>query len=379
LASIQLQRHAHGSDLPLPTAPQSPLRSQHHTGGVRFISPLVGEFWHRLDLTALPAEPIELDLISCPVGDAARISVPIENPIGQQITLLSVAAPADEVQGGGGNFTLEQESLSIPAYGSVNATIVYCPSSLTEEERGQVRLMHPELGEWVFLLKGRGSLPGVMAEQRLECVVDSNASHMFAFRNPFPSSILLEIVMQAPPELQLMLKRSKELVLAPRASLHIPICFTPTKIRQCEGTIEVRVGQPSKRLTPPHLTPAAQQVRGQLQGRHLTWVYPVKGVAEAPSVMRAVVLTVPAKEATHQDVRLTLDGVESLEGEEFSMELIIPEDCRRVAERALTVTQLQPTLSAGCASLRFDFEPLTPFATTAELIIVRGRDGGRWR
>ena len=46
----------------------------------------VGEFWYEVKLTALPAAPIHLDRVTCPVGGKVTIPLTIENPVGMPVT-----------------------------------------------------------------------------------------------------------------------------------------------------------------------------------------------------------------------------------------------------------------------------------------------------
>ena len=46
----------------------------------------MGEFWYKIKLRALPADPEILDPVSCAVGDKVSISVSIDNPLGIDAT-----------------------------------------------------------------------------------------------------------------------------------------------------------------------------------------------------------------------------------------------------------------------------------------------------
>lgn len=64
---------------------------------------------------------------------------------------------------------------------------MYTPSSLGHTESGDVVLVHPELGDWVFEASGVGEMPGVMDEHRTVATVGSTISTMFPFRLVFVS------------------------------------------------------------------------------------------------------------------------------------------------------------------------------------------------
>lgn len=60
--------------------------------------------------------------------------------------------------------------------------VVYTPSSLGTTEIGDVILVHPDLGDWVFEASGVGEMPGVMQEHRAVATVGTTTSTMFPFR-----------------------------------------------------------------------------------------------------------------------------------------------------------------------------------------------------
>lgn len=53
---------------------------------------------------------------------------------------------------------------------------------------------------------------------------------------------------------------------------------------------------------------ACVEVRGQLGGRSLTWVFPVIGAGEAPGGLKVFSLACPAKSSTRQDFEVRGGG-----------------------------------------------------------------------
>lgn len=62
------------------------------------------------------------------------------------------------------NFTVEPPTFNIAKYSRATVTITYSPSSVGEEETGRIRLVSPQLGEWVYLTSGSGQKPGLHPE-----------------------------------------------------------------------------------------------------------------------------------------------------------------------------------------------------------------------
>jgi hypothetical protein len=60
----------------------SPLHSGSFTGKISFLSPKMGQFWYKLNLSAVPAKSTALDLLECMVGSDVSVPIHAENPLG---------------------------------------------------------------------------------------------------------------------------------------------------------------------------------------------------------------------------------------------------------------------------------------------------------
>jgi hypothetical protein len=63
----------------------SPLHSGSFTGKISFLSPKMGQFWYKLNLTAVPAKSTALNLLECMVGSDVSVPIPAENPLGDLV------------------------------------------------------------------------------------------------------------------------------------------------------------------------------------------------------------------------------------------------------------------------------------------------------
>ncbi|CAM9548186.1 unnamed protein product [Chrysoparadoxa australica] len=366
----------------------SPLIPQDHTARIAFINQVVGEFWYRLLLHADPAPPVYLASITCAVGAAARLPVSIDNPTGSEIVLSTSVTNRR-------NFDVEPAAVVLPPYATGSFDVIYTPSTLGEAQHSQIILQHPELGDWMYNATGQGEMPGVMAEHNPQATVKETSSYMFAFRNAFDESLLLDVVLrdtsgelgelqsreaetEAETELkvtdgsaskkhfpfELLLKKSSGLVLGPFQALQIPVSFSPKLIMEAKALVEVR---------------------GQLGGRALTWVYPLRGIAEAPSSFRAFSFLTAAKTSLREEIEVVLQGLADVEApEEFSFQVVTPEGAQaitqKLVDRSLSITPLKTAISKAAEPLRFQvsFDPLRPFHAAVDLVILR-KSGGRWR
>ena len=110
------------------------------------------------------------------VGAAARRQVTLENPTAEDVI---VKHSVDNRR----NFSVTPAQLALAAYSSGEATIVYTPSSVDQEERGEVTFSSASLGEWSFKLAGRGTMPGVMEPVPVTAPAGQQMSASITFRN----------------------------------------------------------------------------------------------------------------------------------------------------------------------------------------------------
>jgi len=366
----------------------SPLIAQEHSGSIAFINDKAGEFWYKLQLAAEPAPPVHVPEMSCMVGASTKVTVQVENPLGEDVTL---SAEVENRR----NFGIDPVKILIGPYGSSDVTFFYTPSSLTETESSKIILRHRKLGSWVYKLSGRGEMPGVMAEQSVAATVGEPASHVFTFRNPFGEALAVDMVMRAGDgstgeqplggstmsqdsrgrrsrlsqlddadgefPFELLVKKLSNIVLAAFSPLQIPISFSPQVISEKRATIEIR---------------------GMYKKNNLCWVYPLRGIAEAPTQLRAFHLRTQAKSSTRQDIEVNLRGLAGLTApESFTHELVfLEEKTKALAEKSISITPIQSTLKSASDSLKYqvNFDPLKTFHTMIHLVVIR-RSGGRWR
>lgn len=365
----------------------SPLIAQDHEGAVAFRNDKVGEFWYKLDLHADPAPPQQLEPLSCQVGSTVQRPVSVENPLGKDITLTAVVSNRQ-------NFAVEPPSVTVGPYSTATVMIEYTPSSLNEEERSTVALTNPMLGDWQYEVVGRGELPGVMTEHTPLATVGDATSYMLGFRNPFPQTISVTIVMaseedaatqssspaQEPAEsaeggsspfgqppsqrdgatFALLMRKTVGVALAPFASLQVPLSFAPSTIAEKRATVEIRTNYRS---------------------RSLSWVFPVRGMVNAPPHPKAFRFSCKAKASVRQVLSLPLRLLADLKssGESFGYELIVPPSMERLVGNCLAVNPVETTITDPQQPVRFQvsFEPLKPFSTSVRLVVIR-ETGGRW-
>jgi hypothetical protein len=181
------------------------------------------------------------------------------------------------------------------------------------------------------------------------CTVGEVSSYTFPFKNPFGHPIVLDILLRdsttgniAAPTvspLSLLLKKVQGVVVGPYATLQIPLAFAPQAILERCATVEVRAASSSTANSSVVPVP-------------LVWVYPIRGVAEAPAVVHAFELNIQAKTTVRRTIDVVLGGLVQLckdpDEELFTYELVLLPDS---IVRARPEARPKSTILAGVAAV----------------------------
>lgn len=329
-----------------------PLQPGESEGSIAFLSDHTGEFWYKLKLVSDPAEPIEPELFSCDLGKSQSRPFVLENPSATEVILdYACTNPL--------NYELIPDKVILPPFGSVDVLIKYTPATLKSMEIGEIRLTSSSVGDWVFLVKGKGLPPSEMETIVVTSSVGESNSLQIPFKNPFrdTSSVTLSLETSYPDVFQLLLRRAKFSV-GPLGVLLIPVAFQPKSMQECEAKLVVAMSE------------------------DLVWRYPVRGVAERPSNKVDFVFRTKCRTVLEKEISIVLQDLGSLpEEENFSHELQ-PSRTELIAlvGKSFHLFPLRNILANPADPLIFKvrFEPLKPFKTEAELFIYKG-SGGRWR
>lgn len=364
----------------------SPLLSGSFSGRISFVNDRVGEFWYRLALRAVAAPPIIIDTIECIVGDAKVINVPLENPLPEQVTLAVSVSDAE-------HFMVMNDTVTLGPYAQSFFPLTFRPSSLTEPARADIFLSHQTFGEVQYQVTGIGQLPGIMPMSRLYAPLGEIGSHAIMFRNPFPYPLPVDIVLSeentlekggigdgqndVSPVFSILLRKFTDLVIPAKSPLQISISFSPTRLGQYSGTV---------------------QVRSSISGRNLLWCFPVEGMADAGAPQELPRMVTACKTSLLRNVDVRLEGLRKadlLPGEKLSLADFSHETITDVRNNALVnrsfraqplelIEVVAEDEGSGVSKTdyivryRMLFEPLRTFMASIEMVVVCNKKG-RWR
>lgn len=338
----------------------SPLKSGTQSGGIIFSNEKVGEFWYKLNLVAETSKPIELELMSCAVGMRASQPLTLFNPTNKVIEL---SPKIDNER----NYSIRDSVIVLEPYESINVILDYSPSSLTQIENGRISLMHPDLDDWIFLVKGIGSKPDRMTEIVATALLGQTSSELLMFKNPFSTELLIKVSLEPispgkaiPDEFKLMIKKQK-FEIDGFSSYPISISFSPVDISSYSCNVVI-------------------QGEGELK-----WIYPLRGVAEAPPVTTIRSISCKARDYCEEIIELDLQGFHLHKEPEnvanFDYELDITTKLDKVIRRAVQITPICTRIEDSKTSLRYliRFDPLRPFESKIDFIVKKTVTGGQWR
>jgi len=344
----------------------SPLIAKKHTGSLAFLNDRVGEFWYKLELLGEAAPPVRLKPVACAVGTKVSIPVPVENPLGKELLMECIVS--NPTNFGLGEVSGSNKEVVLPPYGALVLSLDYAPSSLGQVESTTLSLRHPDLGALEFEASGKGELPGVMPEVTPEAMIAEPTSSMITFRNPFKQPMTVDIKLssergQSDRTFTLLMRKCDQLVMGPLSTLQIPVSFNPTSIVEKRATLEVR---------------GASVAAGP---KALNWVFPLRGLVNAPPHHKALKIAAKAKTSLRQVLEFPLRDLDGMGGkpETFSIEIDVPQNMRKIVDSSLMINPVQATISEPGEPLKyqFSFEPMRPFSTSLKLYVVRS-SGGRW-
>ncbi|OWZ15434.1 hypothetical protein PHMEG_00010921 [Phytophthora megakarya] len=352
-------------------------------GAILFASEAVGQFWYRLNLVAEPAEPQELDDMSCAVGDVCTQPLWLQNPSDQELHLQfqvtntrnfsikgsSSAAP-------GANSVKVAKRVLLPPFGRSSVVVEYTPSSLSDFESTSIVFFEKDVvSDWEFTARGRGRAPTRVNEAASTLFTFKNpfhfneaASTLFTFKNPFPAPLRVDVKLVAEDFAAFdMLLKKRRVLLENFGLLQVPISFLPQVVSETRSEIVIHGGD---------------------EYAELEWRYPLRGVAEAPLHPKLLaVLACQARDSVEKRVECELLAAADdmvLANETFTIAWEIDADrfgpmATAIAiERALTVTPLPVPSNSRSLPYTIRFEPLRPYRGSV-VLLVKKNSGGLWR
>eukprot|EP00062_Callorhinchus_milii_P018287 gi/632971676/ref/XP_007902288.1/ PREDICTED: uncharacterized protein LOC103185538 [Callorhinchus milii] len=406
-------------------------------GSIIFQSESVGEFWYEIELIAEKPLPKNLPELQCELGKWIRQSISLLNSTYETLHL-------EMVNSNPGNFTVEidpKKPLIVAPHSTTDVPVKFSPSALGKANHcATVMFKCPQLEEWIFCLSGIGLLPQPMESVSISALINSHSSIILQFRNPTDEVVLVDVVLTDPKQAThqhsasalrqstnnelafcIPLRQSKGITLLPKATLDIPLIFSPDEMKYYEGLIMVQIMKENGKnwnydyQLMPKADPRSISKSNNEEINGIRWLYPIRGIPEAlPPDVSPAVIQCQAKNRIEERVEIVLtgavpgssatqtkqpeafipsiahchqDGLHETNGHittaEFLHEVMYDsEDARNQMESSVAVTFMKKEwdLQTGIVTLIFNFvfAPYKPVRHRATLV-VHSTTGGVWK
>ncbi|MEW5300161.1 MAG: hypothetical protein WDW36_003110 [Sanguina aurantia] len=337
-----------------------PLFAGASRGSIMLVNDKLGEFWYEVLMTAEPAPLIQLPQLSCELGTTASHTVTLDNPLDKTVQLTCSCSNAR-------NFSVTPDKVVLGPFASHTVCIGYAPSALGAVERSGVSISSSEIGTWEYVCSGVGLPPTVMPEAIMTGVMGGQGSAAVTWQNPFAESVEVFFALDstAPAGTFEILPHTQAASVAAYGSVAGVVVFRPQQLQTFSAEWTVTLENSSYSQQP------------------LVWRYPIRAFAEAKETATVFRFSTRARCVCDDVIEVVLTGLGAVSrDEEFTHEVLIPQESRAVLASSLSITPVQPQrLPSPHSPLRYRmlWSPAYPLApTTVELAVLKA-SGGRWR
>ncbi|MEW5311269.1 MAG: hypothetical protein WDW38_002999 [Sanguina aurantia] len=338
----------------------APLFAGTSHGSIMLVNETLGEFWYEVLMTAEPAPLIQLPQLSCELGTTASHTVTLDNPLDKTVQLTCSCSNAR-------NFSVTPDKVVLGPFASHTVCIGYAPSALGAVERSGVSISSSEIGTWEYVCSGVGLPPTVMPEAIMTGVMGGQGSAAVTWQNPFAESVEVFFALDstAPAGTFEILPHTQAASVAAYGSVAGVVVFRPQQLQTFSAEWTVTLENSSYSQQP------------------LVWRYPIRAFAEAKETATVFRFSTRARCVCDDVIEVVLTGLGAVSpDEEFTHEVLIPQESRAVLASSLSITPVQPQrLPSPHSPLRYRmlWSPAYPLApTTVELAVLKA-SGGRWR
>lgn len=161
-----------------------PLKVHQSEGTVSFTNSKAGELICKVKIHSEEAKVQKLPLMVAEIGKFAYSEVELENPSSQ-------VAWVDSHLNNLENFEIQPPRFEIGPYSSTKVKIKYIPNELDVHNNGEVTFKSEKIGNWKYLIFGRGEVPTDYEERKLIALLKKEGSTVITFTNPFKVSIIV--------------------------------------------------------------------------------------------------------------------------------------------------------------------------------------------
>ena len=317
----------------------------------------IGEYLYNLKLICDEPEQIVSEMIQAELGKFADYSAMLENPTQDEVEVTYENDNPRVYQ------VLQEKKIIIPSGIKREILIRYTPSNLGTEEIGNIVFKTKTIGNWNYLLRGKGTNPKPMPVTYCRTFVGNMTSGQITFRNPLCEKTRVIFELKNYPAdsdaFSLFLKKNSQ-EIDPYKSFLIAFTFKPKILTKYSAELIVRIS------------------------KTLFWIYPIEGITEEKSKGIDFIFKSKAKKLYQKQIELDLSSLpdNKIDFADFMYVINIKEEkYKPLINKCLTINfvekNIQKNVNQKILPLDIKFYPLKPFKTEVEFVLRR-KSGGQW-
>ncbi|XP_065057284.1 cilia and flagella-associated protein 47-like isoform X2 [Rhopilema esculentum] len=286
-------------------------------GSVIFQHPSVGEIWYDLQLAAISPPPQDLRLMQCPLGSKCHQMIRLDNPTDKNITYRVSCSNNHNFR-----FDFHDQKIELLPHSGVEVPLTFSPSALgLGRHKAEIVFRSEKLGDLVFIVNGSGQTPVPSDDHVIRSTLSSSSSTIISFENPFEEDIIVNVDLQERPlsktggilnlsrlqqtsqdqAFSLLLRQATDILLHPKTTLDIPICFAPDSMVRHEATCYVMAIKADGSSFETH-----GQITKFPYNREMRWVFPISGIPESCPIKDSKAPRIECKARARLEKRLEL-------------------------------------------------------------------------
>ena len=321
----------------------------------------IGEFLYKLKLISEESPTVVSEIITAELGKYVDYPIMLENPTQEEVEVKWINNKKKI-------FHILQEKIFIPPGIKKEILVRYTPSLLNIEEECEIKFESKKIGNWYFILRGKGTFPSQMDTTYIRTYIGGVTSGQINFRNPLNDKIVINIELKCdkyPEAFNLFGKKNKYLI-EPLSMIVIPFTFKPSILTKYSANLYVKYNKK--------------------ENENIIWDYPIEGITEIKSKGIDFTFKTKAKTLYENIIYLDISSLpqNNIDFSDFAYVLNIQEEkYKLLINKCLTINFNQKLIKKNSPQsqkklpLEIKFYPLRPFRTEFEFIL-RKKSGGQW-
>ena len=317
----------------------------------------IGEFLYKLKLISEEAPIFVSEIITAEIGKWVDYPIMLENPTKEEVEIKWTNNKKKQ-------FKILQEKIYIPPGIKKEILIRYTPSLLDIEEECEIKFESKKIGNWYFILRGKGLLPSPMEVTYIRTYIGGVTSGQISFKNPLNEKISVNVELKSEKyqdAFNLFSKKNKYQIDA-SGMIVIPFTFRPSLLTRYNANILIEYKQ-----------------------QNIVWEYPLEGITEIKSKGIDFHFKTKSKSLYENIIYLDLSNLpeDEIDFSDFGYILNIKnEKYKSLINKCFTINFNEKLLKNKPKNykklpLEIKFYPLRPFRTEIEFVL-RKKSGGQW-